>query len=264
LQSFPFASLWDRRTRRYLVEDYAVSLAPSGTTFVLASREANVRAAFPTQALVVGNPRIDRKRWPGLGSLRGAEAEAAEIAGLYPRVALLVGNEATKAAFLDEVARSQIVHFAGHAAASRDLPSAGRLLFAPDPKRNDYGALYLRDLEGRRFARTRAVVLAACRTAAGEVSRVEGAMSLGRPFLAAGIPFVVASLWDIDDSLSQRFFVALHRGLVGGIDPVRALRAAQISFIHDSDPSSSHPATWAALVSMGGLDLHSSLIGVMS
>jgi CHAT domain-containing protein/tetratricopeptide (TPR) repeat protein len=264
LQSFPFASLWDRRTRRYLVEDYAVSLAPSGTIFVLASREANVRAASPTQALVVGNPRIDRKRWPDLASLQGAEAEATEIAALYPRADLLMGSNATKTAFLDGFARGQVVHFAGHAAASRDLPSAGRLFFAPDPERNDSGALYLRDLEGQRFTRTRAVVLAACRTAAGEVSRVEGPLSLGRPFLAAGVPFVVASLWDIDDSLSQRFFVALHRGLVGGSDPVRALRAAQIAFIHDSDPSSSHPATWAALVSMGGLDLHSSLIGVMS
>jgi CHAT domain-containing protein len=99
--------------------------------------------------------------------------------------------------------------------------------------------------------RTRLVVLAACRTAAGVVSRSEGALSLARPFLAAGVPNVIASLWDVDDALSRRFFVALHRALLADGEPLSALRRVQTAFLRDADPTLAHPRlgaflTWAA------------------
>ena len=121
----------------------------------------------------------------------------------------------------------------------------------------DSGALYLHDLDSHGFPRTRVVILAACRTAAGTISRVEGALSLGRPFLAAGVPYVVASLWDIDDSVSRRFFIAFHRALLAQEDPVLALRTAQIALLNGDDASLAHPASWAAFICMGGLDPHS-------
>jgi CHAT domain-containing protein len=86
---------------------------------------------------------------------------------------------------------------------------------------------------------------------------VEGALSLGRPFLAAGVPDVVASLWDIDDAPSRDFFVALHRALLAQGDPAAALRTTQLAYLRGPDPSRAHPASWAAFVCMGGLDPHS-------
>jgi len=112
--------------------------------------------------------------------------------------------------------------------------------------------------------KTRVVVLAACRTAAGAVSRVEGALSLGRPFLAAGVPDVVASLWDVDDAASRRFFVSFHRALLEEPDPLLALGKAQIAFLHADDVSLAHPASWAAFICMGGLDPHSLSKGEVS
>jgi CHAT domain-containing protein len=257
VQSVPFAGLWDRQSGHYLVEDHLVAIAPSGTVFLRASAAAADRRGAAVRALVVGNPRLDRRRWVGLASLPAAEAEANEIAHLYPRSVLLTGTSATRAAFLDDAHASQVVHYAGHAAASSDAPSTARLLFAPDPRTRDSGALYLRELDARGFRRTRVVVLAACRTAAGMVSRVEGALSLGRPFLAAGVPYVVGSLWDIDDSVSRHFFVAFHRALLTEGDAVLALRTAQIAFLRGEDATLAHPASWAVFISMGGLDPHS-------
>ena len=98
------------------------------------------------------------------------------------------------------------------------------------------------------------MVLAGCRTAAGAISSTEGALSLGRPFLAAGVPSVVASLWDIDDAVSRRFFVTFHRALRVLGEPLLALQQAQISLLRDGDPSYARPASWAAFVCMGGLD----------
>jgi CHAT domain-containing protein len=263
LQSVAFASLWDRRTSRYLIEDYLLAVAPSGTASVQASVRSAALGAAPV-ALVVGNPKIERSHSGAFANLPGAETEAVEVASLYASVTLLTGKGATKAEFLRGVSRSQVVHYAGHAAAGDDSPSTARLLLARDPESGDGGALYLRELDRRSFPRTRLVVLAACRTAAGVVSRVEGALSLGRPFLAAGVPDVVASMWDVDDAVSRRFMVALHRALLTGRDPSQALRATQISFLRHSDPSLAHPANWAAFICMGGLDLHSLPQGVIS
>jgi CHAT domain-containing protein/tetratricopeptide (TPR) repeat protein len=258
LQSVPFASLWDRGTGRYLIEDYVLGVAPSGTTFVRASSGAAQRPhETALQALIVGNPRFDRRLWGALSDLPGAEAEAAEIAALYVRSELLIAGRATKTAFLERLRRSQVIHYAGHAASRADAPSAARLLFAPDARTGDSGALYLHELGRQGLPRTRVVVLAACRTGAGAVSRVEGALSLGRPFLATGVPDVVVSLWDIDDSLSRRFFSSFHAALLADGDPVVALRNAQIALLRGDDVSLAHPASWAAFICMGGLGPHS-------
>ena len=264
LQSVAFAALWNRQTGRYLVEDYMLGVAPSGTVFVRASTRAGTSAGSVPRVLIVGNPRLDRRVWARMPDLPEAEAEAGEIARLYPRSVLLTGSAATKRAFMDGIRSTQIVHYAGHAAASDDTPSAARLLLAPDPRTGDSGALYLNELGRRGLPSTRVIVLAACRTAAGAVSRVEGALSLGRPFLAAGVPDVVGSLWDIDDSVSRRFFIAFHRALLTEGDPSVALRKAQLAFLRADDVSLAHPASWAAFICMGGVDLHSFSKGEMS
>ena len=131
-----------------------------------------------------------------------------------------------------------------------DDPARSRLLLAADA--GDSGALYLRDLPWRDL-RAALVVLAACRSAAGTVSRTEGALSLSRPFLAAGVPNVVGSLWDVDDEVSRTFFVAFHRSLLAGADPARALQSAQLLLLHSGDPTLAHPSTWAGFVSIGAL-----------
>lgn len=257
LQGVAFAGLWNRHTKRYLVEDYVLGLAPSGTVFVQASRRAGALSAVELRALVVGNPRVDRKQWAGLPNLPGAEEEAKAIAALYGQAQLLTGTEATQAAFVRAARASTVVHFAGHASGSTDAPSLARLFFAPDSNANDSGAFYLRDLARARVERTRVVVLAACRTAEGALSRVEGALSLGRPFLAAGAPSVVASLWEIDDSSSLRFFLSLHRALIANGEPLVALREAQMTLLRSHDPYLAHPNSWAAFVHMGGAAPHS-------
>ena len=256
LQTVAFAGLWNRQTHRYLIEDHLLGVAPSGTVFVRASQAASSRYGDRVRALVVGNPHFDRHLWSG-ADLPGAEAEAVEVAGLYDRAELLTGRRATKASFLDAISASTVVHYAGHAAASTDAPQATRLLLAADPQTGDSGATYVHEIAQHGLPRTRVVVLAACRTAAGPVSRVEGTMSLGRPFLAAGVPTVVASLWDVDDTISRRFFISFHRALLLERDPVLALRTAQIALLSSGDESLSHPANWAAFIAIGGLGPHS-------
>lgn len=98
---------------------------------------------------------------------------------------------------------------------------------------------------------TRLVVLSACSTAAGRLSASEGATSLARSFLAAGVPAVVASLWDVDDLAASRLLVKFHRRIRAGDDPVKALRTVQLSEL-----GTAPPAEWAAFQLIGGLPPH--------
>jgi CHAT domain-containing protein len=251
LQPVAFAALWDRRAGRYLVEDHVVGLSPSGTVFVMGSRPLSPLRSRDGAVLVVGNPRVDPRRWPGISPLPDAEREAIEIAGLYPAPTLLTGKEATKAAFLTRASGSRIIHIAGHAAGG-DSPLSAHLLFAPDPVTNDTGALYGYELEGRSLRETEVVVLAACRTAGGAISSSEGALSLARPWLAFGVPSVVASQWEIDDFVSRRFFVAFHRAFQKFGEPLLALRDAQLRLMRSGNSDLAHPSNWAAFVCLGG------------
>jgi CHAT domain-containing protein len=255
LQAIPFSGLWDREAARFLVEDHLVGIAPSGTVFAEASAAAaRRRLGEAPRLLAVGNPRTDRTNATGLPSLPGAEAEAAEVAALYAATDVLTRRAATRRAFLTALSRSQVVHIASHAVAGR-VGGTSRLLLAPDPHAGDSGILYEGEIADAGVSRTRVVVLAACRTASGSESRLEGTLGVARAFLAAGVPSVVASLVDVDDALSRRFAVTFHRSLLEGSDPALALHEAQVSFLGSADPLLAHPASWAGFVVLGGMDL---------
>src|SRR5262249_30179057 len=112
-------------------------------------------------------------------------------------------------------------------------------------------SLFARDIADQRFPSTKLVVLGACRTSVGRIRRGEGVFSLARPFLAAGVPTVVASLWDVDDRASRRLLVALHRALPRSANVAEALRRAQLELMGDVDPRLQTPAAWAAFTTIG-------------
>jgi CHAT domain-containing protein len=255
VQRVPFAGLWDRQAGRYLVEDRVIAIAPSGTVFVRTSAAPiATRSGGDPRLLAVGNPRLPRNESAELPTLPGAEAEADEVAKLYRNAEVLIGGAATKQAVLERMRHSEVLHFAGHAEPG-DVPGApARLLLAPDAETGASGSLFAHEIASGILAQTQVVVLAGCRTAQGETSRLEGSLSIARPFLAGGVPSVIASLWDVDDAVSRRFSVALHRNLLTFQDAAVALQHTQVAFLRDADPSLAHPATWAAFVVLGGLN----------
>lgn len=107
------------------------------------------------------------------------------------------------------------------------------------------------DLAGRHFTRTRLVVLAACETARGTISRGEGVLSLARPFITSGVPFVVATLWQVEDAGSAALVVAFHREYQRDGDPPQALVRAQRALLTRGDDVS-HPSNWAGFTTVGG------------
>ncbi len=250
LHALPFAALINEQTGRYLVEDHSIGIAPSATVYVNSlARDRALAGKGKRTLFALGNPAFDSDLFPDLPRLSGAEGEVERLKSLFPGSLPLIGDLATRSSFLEHAGKHGIVHFGGHALLNTEFPLLSHLLFTPEPGDPSRGVLYARDLLEQRFERTRLVVLAACRTASGRVSPTEGAESLARPFLAAGVPAVVASLWDVHDEDSERFFADFYRHLRSGQSASEALRTAQVQM----SKRSVDPSKWAGFEIVGGV-----------
>jgi len=178
-----------------------------------------------SSALVIGNPLVDAEDVTAAPNLPEAEAEAKRRCGTLPTRRAVHARAATKAVYLRAPA---ITSSCIRGTRSRTRPSElSRILLAwPDATSRN---LFAREIALQSFPSTQLVVLGACRTTAGRIRRGEGVFSLARPFLAAGVPIVVASLWDVDDRASRRllsrFTAGCGRAQRDGRPPRRAARS---------------------------------------
>jgi CHAT domain-containing protein len=228
-----FAALYDAERHRYLVDDYAVSIAPS------AAMVTEPVAAQPlAPVLVVSDPHTA----DGF-SLPNAALEANAVAAMYDAATVLAGERATRARFITAARRSGMIHYAGHADSSSSDPF-GSLHLAGDAsgRTGDLDANAIASLD---LTRSELVILAACGTMRGEVQHVEGMPSIARAFLAAGARNVVGTLWEVDDDAVAPLFQRMHAELRRGAMPKDALHTAQVALAHDQDLRLAHPSTWA-------------------
>jgi CHAT domain-containing protein len=132
----------------------------------------------------------------------------------------------------------------------RPLAHAGRS--APERARtfDTAGLLYLDEVYNLTLPRTRLVVLSACQSGLGQYYRGEGMVSLVRPFLALGVPTVVASLWSVNSKATASLMIDFHsQRRSGNLETSEALRAAQMRMVRGD--RFSHPFYWAPFITVG-------------
>ncbi len=257
LYRLPFAALHDRINRKFLIEQRALDIAPSVAIFLKSLRRLAGASQPQDRILVVGDPAFDHSTFPDLPSLPGSRVEAEQIAQLYGTSKLLTGVDATRTEVLRSASSYSLIHFAAHSLANTDYPLLSSIILAPDRRHSrgvaDSGILYAHEIYRLKLPVTRVVVLATCGSAGGRQAEGEGIASLARPFLAAGVPAVVGSLWAVDDRVAETIFVSFHRHLKAGADPVSALREAQIKALRSSDTVLRDPAAWSGFVVLGAV-----------
>ncbi len=257
LYRIPFASLLDSTSGRYLIEQYPINMSPSATIYIRClQQDRQLLQQTPPSALIVGNPDFDHRRFPQLPYLKFAEKEATEIAHFYANAQTLIGKQATKAAFLAGSKNHTIIHFAGHAVMDSNIPLNSALLFTARQNGDTDDTLYAYELYQQRFPQTRLVVLAACQTARGQYAPGEGPISLARPFLAANVPAVIASLWNVNDAATTALFTVFHQRVAAGETATLALRQAQLALINSRDVNLHSPMMWAPFILLGGVATH--------
>jgi CHAT domain-containing protein len=254
LNFVPFNALVSPAGKR-TIEEYTFSFAPSATVYVNRYQQARARHLHAEERLLsVGNPSFDTAMFPLLPRLPEAEAEAMEIAAYYSEAMPLVGKDAREDRVLAEMRVSDVVHLASHYEVNEWSPMNSALLLAREPGEPgaSLGVLEPREIAALKLPRTRLVVLSACKSGVERYYSGEGLIGMSRVFIAAGVPLVVGSLWNVEaGAATKRLMVKFHENRKrGGLSTVDALRKAQLDMMASRDYN--HPYYWAPFIAIGG------------
>jgi CHAT domain-containing protein len=91
------------------------------------------------------------------------------------------------------------------------------------------------------------VVLSACETALGKLTRGDELTGLTRAFIYAGTPSVITTLWQVNDRAAFELMREFYRQLKAGANKAEALRQAQLAMLERRP----HPYYWAAYELIG-------------
>ena len=224
----------------YLAREMAVVLSPS---WKIRSHRAPTGAPIKK---VVAYTYGDTK------SPLGLHAWEAEIQAIRDHFKLtLRGSKKCKSQdFLEEAFDYEAIHLLLHGQSSRSIRRDNRLYFGIQS--DSMGKAILVDTLygfqiGARTNKTRLAVLSACETALGDDQTGEGAYTLTRSFLQAGVSEVVASMWAIDDAASAQLMAYFYGQLKGGGTAAQALYRAKLDYLRAVPSSDCFPGYWAGL-----------------
>ncbi|MBD2504085.1 CHAT domain-containing protein [Anabaena azotica] len=252
LYTIPFAAL-KAKDGKYLIEKNTIHIAPSIEALNLLKVRAEKNPFLPSRNLVVGNPVMPKLTLSGLlsesitpESLPATATEAQTIANFF-NTSPLIGEQATESTVLKQLSNAKYIHLATHGF----LDVIAKDGFEPTsvltltPSRDNDGLLTTEELYEIPLVGELAV-LSACNTGAGEITS-EGVLGLARPFLIAGIPSVVASLWSVPDNPTKDLMIQFYENLKGNPDKARALRQAMIATMKEHPD----PVAWAGFTLIG-------------
>jgi hypothetical protein len=185
-------------------------------------------------------------RLPGTAvEVRGI-AELIKANGGSPDVRL--GIDASRNKFLQtDLRKYRFIHFATHGLLPVDsgLREPALLFsFTGDPLEMFLQLSQILNLQ----LSSEMVVLSACNTGSGKLSKAEGVYNMGRAFMAAGASSVVVSMWEVDDESTAKFMGQLYRSILSGETKSVALMHARQALIRQGYDQ---PFYWAPFILMG-------------
>jgi CHAT domain-containing protein len=259
LNYLPFQALRSRSSGAYLLEDFVLKYSPSLNTYLHCSEEATAKSiAADERLLIVGNPSFNPLAFPNLSDLSGAEREAIGVCDYYPNHCKLVDRFARKQAVMSMMGEASVIEFATHCVVDQMSPMRSCIVLAEDggatsgKKRQD-GEMQAAEIYRTKLPRAKLVVLSACRTAIERCLKGEGAIGMARPFMIAGAPSVVASLWPVNSDSAADLMIDFHRLRTAGDKPVpMALREAELNMLRNPNGRFRSPWHWAAFIVVGG------------
>ncbi|HEV2800061.1 MAG TPA: CHAT domain-containing tetratricopeptide repeat protein [Pyrinomonadaceae bacterium] len=265
LWDLPFQALMSG-ANRFLIEDAAVSYAPSLTVLREMNRRRKTQGVVPGGAtlLALGNPLLGKETGDGaalklrderLAPLPEAEQEVKALRQLYgtARSKIYTGAEAREDRVKSEAGQASILHFAAHGVLNNASPMYSHLALAGGSTSED-GLLEAWELM-RLDLKADLAVLSACETARGRVGAGEGMIGLSWAMFIAGVPSIVVSQWKVESAGTRDLMVTFHRALHSqpgngqATTKTEALRQAELKLLRN--PETGHPFYWAGFVLIG-------------
>ena len=227
--------------------------APSATVYTRLRASARGQK-YARDLFAVGNPDFSGLAREGTDSLAPLPFAQKEVDAIAIRVkpdrrSMLTGHAASEAAVKQELRTEspRVVHLATHGLVNATEPARSSVALASGDGEDGF----FHTLEIISTPTTSdLVVMSACESARGRVSRGEGVVGLSRAFLGAGAESVVASLWSVSDESTAELMRVFYDRMFGKKEPAsRALREARIALL-DSEKFS-HPFFWSPFVVTG-------------
>jgi CHAT domain-containing protein len=176
--------------------------------------------------------------------------EVSNIASLFPGVAQIrTGIDAKKQQLLQtDLERFRFIHFATHGFFPV-IPGVSEpaIVLSYDGQAEDRMMLTLSEVLQLKL-HPEMVVLSACNTGSGKVTRSEGVSSMGTAFLAAGASSVTMSLWKVADKSTAILMQEFYKNILSGTSKAASLAAARSALV---SRGYSNPFYWAPFVLTG-------------
>ncbi len=238
LHYLPFAAL--RGPDGWLIEERLVASAPSASALVSIARR---RGRGQEHLLALGNPDLADARL----ALPGAEREVQDLRKLYPDAEIYTKGEASKEHFVARAPANQVIHVAAHATVDEVDPLYSTLKLAPGANGRS-GDLEAHEVYRLDLAQARLIVLSACDTGMGIVSRGDEFFGFKRAFFGAGVRTLLITLWPIVDESTARLMETFYREMRAA-PAAEALRRAQLELLRSKDYA--QPVFWAPFILVG-------------
>ena len=237
LRNAPMAALYDRETKEYLVEKYAIALTPGLQLLQSPSLQSE-----KVQAFAAGISQSVQ----GFAALPAVEWELKKISELISSQKLL--NQEFTSENLEtktETNPAPIVHLATHGQFSSNREETFILAWDEKIKVTEFERL-LRRRETIEATPIELLVLSACQTATGDK---RAALGLAGVAVRSGARSTLASLWSVQDGSTAELIVEFYRQLMNpNISKAEALRRAQVSLLKGKYKL---PYFWAPFVLVG-------------
>jgi CHAT domain-containing protein len=237
----------------FLARTHATVYTPSATIYA-SLKSAKRDGDYTRELLAVGNPDFTALSGNGgepLAPLPHAEAEVRAIGARIKdsRKVVLTGKAASEASVKRELHSEapRVVHLATHGLVDPAQPARSSVALAADDA--DDGYFHTLEILATP-TRSDLVVMSACESARGKVSRGEGVVGLSRAFLAAGAESVVASLWAVSDESTSELMRIFYDHMFGKKQSAsKSLREARLAFIEGG--KFAHPFHWSPFIVTG-------------
>lgn len=236
----------------YLIKDYSISYAYSGTLFLENLKKRNKKAiktyaGFAPIFQQNNRPIAAERGCHGeqLGTLENSE-KSVRLINEFLGGDIYLNEMANKKSFVEKSSDYRLLHLSTHACVDDHDPMFNKVYFA-----DDYLATY--ELYNLKL-NADLIVLSACETGRGELVRGEGIMSLARGFMQAGCPSVITSLWNANDFSTSDIMIAFHKNLKEGQTKDAALRNAKLAYLEKAPSRLSSPYFWATFVGVGNME----------
>jgi CHAT domain-containing protein len=270
LSLFPLDILIERRCEPscwrnfdYLTLHFSTEYTPSATVFVDLRLGRYKRGESGDTFVGFGDPKYQvASQSEALPSLPGSRLEIEAIAALARKakgsfdshpVTLFLGADARKDRLSDPqmLRNAEYIHLACHGSGGK-YPHLDGALFLADSESGDpaHSVLTTREVMNLR-TNTKLVVMSACESGLGTLTRGEGIQGLVRAWLFAGAQSVIATLWEVEDNAAAELMEAFYRALLESVtSTTEALAAAKRRAIDDERFAC--PVYWAAFAGFGG------------